>query len=251
MTGIISPITHSWQPIAFPSDALVDSSAYGSTPFFEFNLTNGTTLSITWSAPAGEMFVVTPPPVALGPLQLRFGLGGFPFIGGGPEYFSASSVTFNLVFGTAPATYGEIVSYINGWDCSASSTIAPTNSSFAFTSITLTQQFTGSGTVTMSSTLNWEPYSIILFGGNTNDPTDPGPLLTLQPYNAIPPTPPTLNITTISNLPALVYPQSGANFTLQMTTNLASGNWVTVSNAVPLIAVQITNAPANVFFRLH
>jgi hypothetical protein len=36
-----------------------------------------------------------------------------------------------------------------------------------------------------------------------------------------------------------------------MTTNLNSPNWVMVTNGIPFIGVQITNGPANAFFRLH
>jgi hypothetical protein len=35
-----------------------------------------------------------------------------------------------------------------------------------------------------------------------------------------------------------------------MTTNLTSGNWVTVTNGIPFIGLQITNAPGTAFFRL-
>jgi hypothetical protein len=66
----------------------------------------------------------------------------------------------------------------------------------------------------------------------------------------LPVTPP-LGITTISNLPLVVYPMAGTNYVLEMTTNLSSGNWVPVTNAVPFVAVQVTNPPGTVFFRLH
>jgi hypothetical protein len=32
---------------------------------------------------------------------------------------------------------------------------------------------------------------------------------------------------------------------------LTSGNWVTVTNGIPLIGLQITNASGTAFFRLH
>lgn len=41
------------------------------------------------------------------------------------------------------------------------------------------------------------------------------------------------------------------NYVLQMTTNLASGVWVTATNYVPMTAWLFTNAPANAFFRFH
>ena len=59
-------------------------------------------------------------------------------------------------------------------------------------------------------------------------------------------------ISTYSNQPAVFFPTAaGTNFVLQMTTNLANGPWVTVSNGVPFTCVVITNPPANAFFRLH
>jgi len=55
---------------------------------------------------------------------------------------------------------------------------------------------------------------------------------------------------TTSNQPVIFWPQWAFNYTLQMTTNLASTNWVTVSNAMPVTGVQVTNAPPNAYFRL-
>lgn len=43
----------------------------------------------------------------------------------------------------------------------------------------------------------------------------------------------------------------GSNYVLQMSTNLAAGTWVTVTNAVPMPCFQITNAPNPAFFRLE
>jgi hypothetical protein len=67
---------------------------------------------------------------------------------------------------------------------------------------------------------------------------------------SVKPAPP-LGITTVSSLPVVVWTASATNFVLQMTTNLASGNWVTVTNGIPFIGVQLTNAPGTAFFRLH
>ena len=44
---------------------------------------------------------------------------------------------------------------------------------------------------------------------------------------------------------------AGVNFVLQMTTNLESGNWITVSNGIAITDLIITNAPTNAFFRLR
>jgi len=43
---------------------------------------------------------------------------------------------------------------------------------------------------------------------------------------------------------------TGTNYVLQMTTNLASGPWVTVSNGVSISGIIITNPPGTAFFRL-
>jgi hypothetical protein len=66
------------------------------------------------------------------------------------------------------------------------------------------------------------------------------------------PPPPALGITTYGNQPVVILPASvGNNYTLQMTTNLSSGNWVTVSNGIPFTGVQIPNSPSPAFFRLQ
>jgi uncharacterized repeat protein (TIGR03803 family) len=63
--------------------------------------------------------------------------------------------------------------------------------------------------------------------------------------------PPSLAVATIGSEPVVVYPAAGTNFTLQASTNAASGNWVTVSNGIPYVGLQITNAPGTAFFRLQ
>jgi hypothetical protein len=64
--------------------------------------------------------------------------------------------------------------------------------------------------------------------------------------------PPVLGISTYGSQPAVFFPTAtGTNYVLQMTTNLASGPWVTVSNGVPISGIIISNPPAAAFFRLH
>lgn len=64
--------------------------------------------------------------------------------------------------------------------------------------------------------------------------------------------PPALGILTYSNSPVVFYPTAaGSNYVVQMTTNLQTGNWVTVTNGVPFSGLQITNAPTPAFFRLQ
>jgi hypothetical protein len=52
-------------------------------------------------------------------------------------------------------------------------------------------------------------------------------------------------------MPASFPTSIGTNYVLQMSTNLAVGNWVTVTNGLPFIGVQISNAPSPAFFRLQ
>ena len=48
----------------------------------------------------------------------------------------------------------------------------------------------------------------------------------------------------------LYWPTSSTNYVLQTTTNLNTPNWTDVSNAVPVVAVAVTNNAAMAFFRL-
>jgi alpha-tubulin suppressor-like RCC1 family protein len=64
--------------------------------------------------------------------------------------------------------------------------------------------------------------------------------------------PPSLAITTVGGQPAVIYPLAGTNYVLQMTTNLASPNWVPAAGGTPAIAVIYTNTtPGAAFFRLR
>lgn len=68
--------------------------------------------------------------------------------------------------------------------------------------------------------------------------------------------PPALSITMVGGLPAVTWPSAGTNFTLQMTTNLTSGNWVPFTNGIPLngspfFGLEIINGPRAAYFRLY
>ena len=77
-------------------------------------------------------------------------------------------------------------------------------------------------------------------------------LIAISPAPVQPAPAPPLGITMVGNLPVVVWPASATNYVLQMTTNLASGNWVTVTNGILYSGLQITNAPPGAaFFRLH
>jgi uncharacterized repeat protein (TIGR03803 family) len=55
---------------------------------------------------------------------------------------------------------------------------------------------------------------------------------------------------TAPNQTVVVWPAWALNYTLQSTTNLTTGTWVTASNTVPLTGVQVTNAGPSTFYRL-
>jgi Regulator of Chromosome Condensation (RCC1) repeat protein len=79
--------------------------------------------------------------------------------------------------------------------------------------------------------------------GTTNNVNQPEQLPTI---------PPAIGITIYGNEAVVFYPTAyGRFFVLQMTTNLVSGNWVTVTSGIPFSGLQITNAPGTAFFRLH
>ena len=62
---------------------------------------------------------------------------------------------------------------------------------------------------------------------------------------------PQLNIAPFGNQSVLFWCASATNYVLQSTTNLVSPNWVTASDAVPVIAVTVSNTLPTRFFRLQ
>lgn len=65
------------------------------------------------------------------------------------------------------------------------------------------------------------------------------------------PPPPTLNIASAGSQTAFYWPATATNYVLQTTTNLASTNWVTVTNGKPIIGLTLSNALPAAFFRLQ
>jgi hypothetical protein len=63
--------------------------------------------------------------------------------------------------------------------------------------------------------------------------------------------PPTLIIASAGNQSIFAWPASATNYVLQSTTNMAFPNWVTASDAVPVIAFTVTNTAPARFFRLQ
>jgi hypothetical protein len=59
-----------------------------------------------------------------------------------------------------------------------------------------------------------------------------------------------LGIAPAGNQTVLFWPTTLPDYILQSTTNLASPNWVTVSNSVPVNAIEVTNVSPASFFRL-
>jgi len=62
---------------------------------------------------------------------------------------------------------------------------------------------------------------------------------------------PQLNIAPAGKLSVLFWTASGTNYVLQSTTNPSSTNWVTVTDAVPVIAFTVTNQSPARYFRLQ
>lgn len=66
------------------------------------------------------------------------------------------------------------------------------------------------------------------------------------------PVPPLGVASAVGNQAAIFWPPgSDTNYVLQTTTNLASGNWVNVTNSAPLMGVFVTNSSPAAFFRLE
>jgi hypothetical protein len=60
-----------------------------------------------------------------------------------------------------------------------------------------------------------------------------------------------LNIAPFGNQSVLFYPSWATNYVIQSVTNLASTNWLTLTNGVTVIAVTVTNNLPASFFRLQ
>ena len=82
------------------------------------------------------------------------------------------------------------------------------------------------------------------------DDSPNGEIIIIEVSSTLLSEPPAIGITTVSNQPVIVWPASATYYVLQMSTNLRSGNWVTITNGIPYIGLQITNAPGSNFFRL-
>jgi hypothetical protein len=100
-----------------------------------------------------------------------------------------------------------------------------------------------SGSAAVNGTFNFNVHAADSLGGIATQSLS----LTLTTTN-IPP----LAISTAGGQIFVLWPAAaGTNFTLQMTTNLATGPWVPATNGVPQNAFSFSNSAPAVFFRLH
>ena len=111
-----------------------------------------------------------------------------------------------------------------------------------------------SGGPSYSNSDGAHPYGGLVLSGNTlygtaldGGTSGKGVVFSLS----FPPPPPQLNIASAGAQSVLFWPASGTNFILQSTTNLSSPNWVTATDAVPVLAFTVTNTSPARFFRLH
>ena len=103
------------------------------------------------------------------------------------------------------------------------------------------------GTPTTAGTNN---FTVHVVDGNNNAANQA--LSLVISTNAAPPPPVYIGTpTSVSNQVVVFYPLTGTNYTLQTTTNLGTGVWVTASNGVPMMAITFSNNSPNVFYRLH
>jgi hypothetical protein len=100
-----------------------------------------------------------------------------------------------------------------------------------------------SGMAAVNGAFNFNVYATDSLGGVATQQLS----LTLVTTNA-----PPLSISTAGGQIFVLWPASaGTNFTLQMTTNLATGQWVPATNGVPQNAFSFSNNAPTVFFRLQ
>jgi hypothetical protein len=100
-----------------------------------------------------------------------------------------------------------------------------------------------SGTIATNGAFNFTAQVTDSLGGTFNQP-----LSIFVTDTNLPP----LSVGTSGGQIIVLWPASaGTNFTLQTTTNLATGPWVTASNGVPQVSFIFSNTAPAVFFRLR
>ncbi|HSY43267.1 MAG TPA: hypothetical protein VK811_05110 [Candidatus Acidoferrum sp.] len=164
------------------------------------NLAGVNSITVTWNAPAGYMYVVDPPPAGVveNEAALIFEAEyGSPGQASSLGSITASSFSINTVYGTAPLGAQVLTSSPEvGLSFGVSGTVSASSAPFAFTSMTISADFSGIGASTLSPTGDGPP-AAGLFAEYTGDfeidgvapdgtvlydvPPDPGQLLTLEP----------------------------------------------------------------------
>lgn len=197
MTFTGGAVTHSYGPFGPPPNQITyfdDSAAYTSeSPGSTINLNGVTSINVTWNAPAGYMYVVNPPPSDIGGLNLYLAVqysGPLSSLGS----VTSPSLSVATVFGTSPFTTATtplgqpVILYGPGnlMTISAEGIVNPGDKPFAFTSVTVSANFSGTGAdVTLDQDLDNFPQFAALSGtfGQVGEqmPPDPGQLLTLEP----------------------------------------------------------------------
>jgi VPDSG-CTERM motif len=180
------------------------------------NLAGVNSIQVTWQAPAGYMYVVNAPPSDVGNLNLQFEASyGFAGQASSLGSLTSSGFSINTIYGTSPlvGNAGLNNNTIEGGvgypalDFLASTVVSSSTKPFAFNSLTITADFSGTGAsgTTLDKT-DWNQisgffgvlYGIQVFYGAPYDgPPDPGQLLTLEPLPAggsVPDVSPTLSL---------------------------------------------------------
>jgi hypothetical protein len=155
-----------------------------------------TSMQMTWQAPAGYMYVINPPAVDDGltlALEASFGLTGQAAELGS---VTSQSISVNTVYGTSPLSEHVLLDPTQApnapaLDFNVGTSITPSTKPFAFTSITVTANFSGAGSsASLTPNTDWNEtsgffgviYGIPTFYGDPyNGPSYPGQLWTLEP----------------------------------------------------------------------
>jgi hypothetical protein len=153
--------------------------------------------------------------------------------------------TTTLPNGTNGSTYSQVLQATAGvpfggaspYSWSVASGSLPAN-------LTLATNGLLSGVLATNGTFNFTAQVTDALGGSSGQ----GLALNIVSTNNYPP----LMVGTGGGQILIYWPLSaGTNYTVQMTTNLATGPWVTATNGVPAAAFIFTNQGPAAFFRLH
>lgn len=158
----------------------------------EFNLAGVTSIKMTWNAPAGYMYVVNPVPAGFDFTGLFFqAFYGSPDPSSSLGSVTASSLSVHTIYGTSPLSGGAFGN-AGALEFSASADSGSGFTPFAFSSITISADFSGIGksqTLGISSPYPGQiPFGVIYGGVTFGNPLPPiigdpdlGSLLTLEP----------------------------------------------------------------------